>query len=171
LDVYKPGKPGHRLAGWVENGIVYVAELYARHDEYTSNLPGHYRKNYSPQEFKPYMPQVIELGLDEEEAEGDEMIAIAIHDRKQAEADRDEALEMAAQIEKELEETKRALDESRKEADTLGQRVRQLEAEQQTLRRRLRWALLTLGRSHRKVKMLMRRFRTVRKFTRWTGPE
>jgi len=146
LDVYKPGNTGLRLAGWVEGEIVYIAELYTSHDEYTANLPGRYRKDYDPSEFEAYTPQVIELDPAKEEVEGDEMIAIAIRDKHRAETERDEALKMATQTEKELERTRRALEESCKEVEELREHVSKLEEERQvraswSLWRRLRWAL------------------------------
>jgi len=129
LDVYKTGNTSYRLAGWTEGEKVYVAEVYTIHKGYTRELPQRRRENYNSDTFTPYWPTAPDLL--EGEKSGDEMIAIAIHDKEQAEqdkkraeAERDEALKMAEQVEV-------ALNKSHKEADELRRRVTKLETEKQ----------------------------------------
>lgn len=147
LEVYKPGSTSHRLAVWgIEGETVYVAEIYTSHDEYERDLPSRRLANYDKKAFTPYYPNPPPVPEEKLEESGDEMIAIAISEkeraeraRAQAETDRDEALKMAAQME-------RTLLESSQKTDDLRKRVAELEAKQRErdswgLWQRIRWAL------------------------------
>ena len=140
LEVYKPGNTGHRLAGWVGGKRVYVAEIYTAHKEYECDLPKHKKADYDPKSFKEYWP-TVEVELLEEEKVGDEMIALAIREKKRAKSERDEALKIAEEVEQQL-------NKARAETDTLRKSIVELKAEKQKMStwsiwRRLRWALFS----------------------------
>lgn len=150
LAVYKPGNTGPRIAYFEQGGGVYVAEIYATHDEYTRDLSSHRKADYEPAKFTRFWRTEPSV---KEEVPGEDVIAIANREIEQAnraktdaEAQRDravkeldEALSMAAPIEAEL-------NKIRQEAEALRTRVRELATERQVrnswrLWQRLRWAL------------------------------
>ena len=67
LTVYKPGDMPHRLAGWLESGMVYVAALYSEHDEYERDLLNRRRDQYRSGDFTPYWPELTPESLTGEE--------------------------------------------------------------------------------------------------------
>lgn len=148
------------MAGWVERlpagggevaETVYVAEVYADHDEYERDLPGRRRRDYNARNFTPYTPSAPDPGAEEEGAHA--LIACALRDKVRAEADRDEALSLATRMEQERNEGRekaeghrREAERHRQEADELTARLAVLETKQREMDswsvwRRLWWAL------------------------------
>jgi len=86
LDPYKPGDVPYRLAGWVERGMVYVAELYLEHEEYERDLPTRHRSDYQCKDFKPYWPtSAPELVVQEGEALEDRRLAKVLEEKRRLE--------------------------------------------------------------------------------------
>lgn len=142
LDVWKPGPTSLRLAGWVEGELVYVAEIYTKHEEYERDLSSRSRNQYEPKSFKPYIPKPVPVKIEEEaleEAKGDEIVALAIQEKAKAESEREQALQMAAQYERELNQAKDQVGQLRERVGALEQEQR--EKRLWSLWRRLRWAL------------------------------
>ena len=140
LEVYKPGNTSHRLAGWVKDGIVYVAELYTSHDDYVRDLPNRSRNQYNERDFQRYTPKAEKMTEEElEKAGGDEMVAVAIREKERAEKAHEETLQMAIQYEEELKEVKQKLEKVKQEADKL--RAEKEEKDSWGFLRRLRWAI------------------------------
>ena len=134
LAVWKPGANQPRLAGWVEGDTVYVAEIYTTHQEYDRDIPNRRRRNYDPKGFSAYYPRALELAQETlEAAGGDDFLALAYTERDRALRERDEALELAEQYEREVAEL-------REEVLTL--KRREEERRSWGLWRRLRWAIL-----------------------------
>lgn len=53
LDVYKPGNVSQRLAYWMEQNVIYIAELYPSHDrDYEVALSKKKRADYQPRTFE-----------------------------------------------------------------------------------------------------------------------
>jgi putative CRISPR-associated protein (TIGR02619 family) len=140
LEVYKPGSTSYRLAGWSQDDVMYIAEIYTEHDAYERDLPSRRRNQYKTQDFRAYTPTREEIGEEAiEKAQGDEVVAIALQEQAKAENERAEALQLAARYEQEL-------NHSRELVGQLRERIAELEQEQRERRawslwRRLRWAI------------------------------
>lgn len=165
LDVYKPGNTGSRLAYWVEPGAVYIAEIYPSHERYEVHLPGHFKADYGREEFVPHWPAASQL--DEQELFDDETVTVTLRDKERAERerseavkDRDAALKVAVEMEREVDKLRgdkqraevdrdvalRRAQLSTGEAETLRSRAIDLEDQRRQMLswgigRRLRWAL------------------------------
>lgn len=165
LDVYKPGNTGPRLAYWVEPGAVYIAEIYPDHKRYEAHLPGHFKVGYKREQFVAHWPAASQL--DEQELFDDEIVSVALRDKEQAERerseavkDRDAALKVAVEMEREVDQLRgdkqqaeadrdvalRRAQLSTEEAERLRSRATELEDQQRQMAswnigRRLRWAL------------------------------
>lgn len=164
LDVYKPGATRPRLAYWVEGETVYIAEIYTSHDNYERILPGRFRRDYRQDDFRPFWPSATQ---EEEEPFEDEVITVARRDKERAEQerseavkDRDAALKVAVEMEREVDQLRgdkqraevdrdvalRRAQLSTGEAETLRSRAIDLEDQRRQMLswgigRRLRWAL------------------------------
>ncbi len=95
LDVYKPGNTAPRLAYWVGNEGVYIAEIYLDHDTYEKELLGRLRQDYPTKEFTPHWPAGV---LTSREVLDDETVAVALDEKARAEQERDRVLEAAARV-------------------------------------------------------------------------
>lgn len=140
LEVWKPGNCSLRLAGWVESGVVYVAEIYFSHDEYEKDLMNRRRNGYDRRGFSPYYPKPLKLPEELlEESGGDEFQAVVLREKKRAEQERDQAFELAKEYEQKAKELEEELAAMRAEVE----RLRRLEEERRlwSVWRRLRWAL------------------------------
>lgn len=152
LDVYKPGRTRCRLAYWVENGRVHVAEVYTDHDNYEADLPHRCRSQYRGKDCVPYQPTAptadAGTGSDEDETldaarrevqRAEQAREQLRAERDEARAEQDEALRLAADREDEC-------GRLQTRAQDLEHRVAELaEAREQmnswSFWRRLRWAL------------------------------
>ncbi len=166
LEVYKPGNTSHRAAGWTERmrggdqyiELVYIAELYF-HQEYLRDLPGRRRDLYDAKEFTPYEPAPQDVTGTEEGADAFVTRAIRARDKaeeekQRAEQERNQALDLAAEMEGEWKKARDAADENREvaeryrnEADRLKSQLTIVEAARREMNswntwRRLRWALI-----------------------------
>jgi putative CRISPR-associated protein (TIGR02619 family) len=155
LDVYKPGDTGLRLAYWVEGDCVYVAEIYAAHDDYERHLPGRVKKDYQREEFVAHWPDSTLSPADDPLS--DETVIVALRDVARAEQERDQAKaaaahasqerELALALAAEVEEKYNALRES---VQATQERLAGLEGALRDMRswrlwRRLRWAVFGGG--------------------------
>ena len=140
LDVWKPGAVSLRLAGWVQGELVHVAEIYTEHDHYERDLPSRSRSQYESQRFLPYVPEPVRIEREAlEEAKGDDLLALAIQRRKEAEQDKEQALQLASQYEREMNHWK----DLHRQLERQLHELRRREAERSSwgLWRRLRWAI------------------------------
>lgn len=148
LMVFKPGRARQRLAVCANrNGIVYVAEIYASHDEYERDLPQRSAQNYDLNEFKAYYPQPQPVSPKTlEEAKGDELIACAMESAAKAEREKEEALNLAEEMEREVSSLKEEMKRQNLRVEELVTALARLEEREREraswgLLRRLRWAL------------------------------
>lgn len=108
LDVFKPGRTGQRMAGWVGAGnTFYVAELYPDHDTYERDLRGRRRADYPLESFEPWEPPFRDA-LTDPEREGEQLLRVVEQrERESREAlavarqEADDALALAARVEAE----------------------------------------------------------------------
>ena len=148
LKVFLSGHTPYRLAACtIKNGIVYLVEIYTEHDEYQRDLPKRRAEQYDLNEFVPYVPNPPALAKEAlQEAKGDVLRALALQRQKEAEEERDQAIQLAAQYEEEARAAKEGLADLRSQLEGLRVRLAKLESQEEERRnwglwRRLRWAL------------------------------
>ncbi|MCS7306218.1 MAG: putative CRISPR-associated protein [Thermoguttaceae bacterium] len=117
LEVYKPDRTPHRLAGFLQGNRIYVCLLYAKHHEYERDLPKRRKAEWTDRlpEFRPWYPPVEEKSPGREEE---------LFDRYQ------EALKKAEQ---ESNETAKLWQEAEQEKTRLTEENRQLKNQLQQL--------------------------------------
>lgn len=160
LDVYKPGNTSARMAYWVEGDRVYVAEIYAAHDDYVRDLPGRLKKAYAGDEFVPHWPESVLSSTDN--PLGDETVTVALREQERAERERDEARVAEGRAEADRDQALALAAEFEQQARELRQKAQQVEERLDGLKRslgevtswglwqRVRWALSggRLGATH-----------------------
>ncbi len=138
LDVYKPGRTRQRLAYWVEGPDVRIAEIYTDHDEYERDLSGRRKSHYDQAQFVTHRPteQMVE-----EDLLADETVAIALRDLARAEqergrasegehralAERNDALELGAELENQLTAARTVSADRQASLDELNRRAEELQ--------------------------------------------
>jgi putative CRISPR-associated protein (TIGR02619 family) len=171
LSVYKPGSTSRRLAGWVENGMVYVAELYTEHDEYERALPNRRRDQYRPRDFQPYLPNPDPLlSAEEQSLLADDLLTKATQEKKKAETERDEAYRLSAQYQdkcnearREAEALRRQRGELRSQGDDLRRRLAELRREAEAVKRQLTEVQKEAGDPRKPLSELQREAEDVRR--------
>jgi hypothetical protein len=177
LDVYKPGRTGHRLAYWAKGDRVYVAEIYASHDQYENQLPGCRKQDYPSVTFTQYFPSPS--GLYEAEPSKDEAMEIAQRDversqeesnavrrelraaQEAARSEVEEALRLAGEAADRSEQMEQMLERQTMELEEVRRSIIDLKRTQQEIAswgiwRRLQWALF--GRPVNQADVVVRPF-------------
>lgn len=141
LLVVKPGSTGFRLAICaIKDGMVYIAEIYTRHDDYEQDLPKRRRSDYDLTKFVPHYPKRIPVSaVSVGEGKEDAGLLLALDRARKAEADRDEALQMVEELSQEVQILKGRCQELEEKAKALEEAERARQS--WNLLRRLRWAL------------------------------
>lgn len=139
LNVYKPGDTPHRLAAWVESGMVYVAESYAEHEEYERDLLTRRRGQYQSKDFKPYWPaSVPESLVGEEEPPEDKRLARVVKEKQKLEARLGEARQVLRQKDQKILDVKKELNEVRQHFSSVKKERHKLNQKHSKLSQQLR---------------------------------
>lgn len=150
LHVYKPGNTAERAACFLRGSGVYVCELYPSHDQYERHLPGRNQADYDAADFAKWVPpEDVDASVLSEERAFEKLLRDLEESRevcKAVEGD-NAALETTVQeLQRNLETTQVALEDSNSSLRRALEEIERLEVET----RSLAGALRSVGRTVRK---------------------